>query len=83
MNVAGMSKLLVEKFKLGVGGSLTEQHAYMAGLFHDCAISLLMKKFNNYSDIVGLPIQNNPLITNDEGIYFYTNHTKKSKVKRF
>lgn len=63
MNVAGMSKLLVEKFKLGVGGSLTEQHAYMAWLFHDCAIPLLMKKFNNYSDIVGLPIQNNPLIT--------------------
>jgi len=75
MNVAGISKMLVEKFQLGIGDALTEQHAYMAGLFHDCAIPLLMKKYENYSKDIGLPIQNNPLITNDEIIYFYTNHS--------
>ncbi|MCK5077045.1 MAG: HDOD domain-containing protein, partial [Calditrichia bacterium] len=75
MDIAGICKLIVEKFQLEVGDTLTSHYAYLSGLFHDCAIPLLMKRFENYNKVVGLPIQNNPLITNDEGIYFYTNHS--------
>jgi HD-like signal output (HDOD) protein len=75
VEVAGICKMLVENFNLQMGEKFTEHHAYMAGLFHDCAIPLLMKKFPNYKNVIGLPIQNNPLITNDENIYFHTNHS--------
>ncbi len=75
MEIAAVGKMLTEKFSLGIGDELTSHYVYLAGLFHDCAIPLLMKKFDNYISLMGMPISNNMLITNDESIHFYTTHS--------
>ncbi|GER93966.1 HDOD domain-containing protein [hot springs metagenome] len=69
---------IAKKYKL-----CSEEHAYMAGLFHDCGIMLMMKKWHDYNQIVEYTLYLNPqypayekfeLITAYETSKYTSNH---------
>jgi putative nucleotidyltransferase with HDIG domain len=69
--VAAASASIARKLKL-----LPEDQAYIAGLFHDCGVALLLKKFPNYIQIIDhalYTITLQPLSEKFESIIGYEN----------
>lgn len=55
-------------------GDISEEYAYMAGIFHDCAVPYLLRRFDNYRIIIDLPLTNIHSCVDREDILFNTNH---------
>jgi HD-like signal output (HDOD) protein len=49
--------------------------AYLAGLFHDCAIPMMLKQFKDYSKVADFAMGPTPAATKAEESLFNTNHT--------
>ncbi|MEO5356570.1 MAG: response regulator [Nitrospirae bacterium YQR-1] len=66
-----------------IAGRMYPKHvdtAYLLGLFHDCAMPLLLKKFQGYEKYVDLAISNTVGIIEKEEEAFSTNHTEVSAL---
>ncbi|MCI4626114.1 MAG: HDOD domain-containing protein [Candidatus Magnetoovum sp. WYHC-5] len=54
--------------------------AYLAGLFHDSAVPILLKRFSTYKDVFDMAIGNTPNVNNSENMIFKTNHCMLSSL---
>ncbi|QWR77384.1 HDOD domain-containing protein [Candidatus Magnetomonas plexicatena] len=66
-----------------IAGKTNPKHtdsAYLMGLFHDCAMPLLLKKFSGYEQYMDLAMSNSPGIIEKEDEEFSTNHTEVSAM---
>ncbi|MBF0328625.1 MAG: HDOD domain-containing protein [Nitrospirae bacterium] len=70
LQIAKTSQLVMKK-----ADSALQSEAYMAGLFHDCAIPLLIKKFAEYHTIVDFAIGPTPVAGKIEESLYKTNHS--------
>ncbi len=76
-DVAMAAKFIAERLNTYKEFALTidSNHAYLAGLFHDCGIPIMAARFSEYENIVTEAfVQNTPLIE-AESSNFYTDHS--------
>ncbi|KWT92873.1 HDOD domain-containing protein [Candidatus Magnetominusculus xianensis] len=73
--VAIACMLLARKLKLPLEG-----YAYICGMFHDCAVPLLTKRFETYNKVLKLALRTSHSVVDIENDTFKTNHCVASYV---
>ena len=74
ISVAKVSQLIAQKIQLPIIDSVFFNTSYMAGLFHDCGILLVAKRFQDYYDTIASGLGEGYNITKIEEKNFKTNH---------
>jgi len=76
IKTAGISSFLAENLSFIDNEKVDKDHAYLVGLFHDCGIMIMAKKYQGYYDemVSSLIIGNDPAVT--ELTHYQTNHCK-------
>ena len=74
ISVAKVSQLIAQKINLPIIDSVFFNTSYMAGLFHDCGILLVAKRFPDYYDIVSSGLSEGSNISEIEEKNYRTNH---------
>lgn len=70
LQIAKTASIVMKKAEASLQGD-----AYMAGLFHDCAVPLLIKKFTDYIDIVDFAIGSTSTANKVEDSLYKTTHS--------
>ena len=72
--VAKVSQLIAQKINLPIIDSVFFNTSYMAGLFHDCGILLVAKRFTDYYEIISSGLADGLNISEIEEKHYRTNH---------
>ncbi len=75
MHAARLSQFITNKVKIFGGGIIFPSQTYMAGLFHDCGIMILAKKFDDYFADIKVAKQKSDMLIDVEEALYKTNHS--------
>ncbi len=74
LSTAKIAQTIAYRLPAESGIQVDPNHAYMAGLFHDCAIPLLTKKYNDYLNQIAEALKSNGTMVATEEALYQTNH---------
>ena len=74
MHVARISQFITHKARIFSGGIIFPSQTYMAGLFHDCGILILAKKYPDYFIKIKSSLSKGHSLIDAEEDQFKTNH---------
>jgi HD-like signal output (HDOD) protein len=72
--IAKIAQAIAHRLPVEIKKQVDPDHAYMAGLFHDCAIPLLTKKHKDYFVTVAEALKSNVSMVEVEENAYQTNH---------
>jgi len=75
MHVARISQFITHKARIFSGGLIFPSQTYMAGLFHDCGILILAKKYQDYFEKIQSSESDHRSLVEIEEHHFKTNHS--------
>ena len=74
MHVARISQFITHKARIFSGGIIFPSQTYMVGLFHDCGILILAKKYQDYFEKIKSSLSKGRSLVEIEEDLFRTNH---------